>query len=319
MRVAVGVCTCGRPNGLRRVLHSLDKQTFKKSAKPIIDWIVVDNKPSAITESVCSDFFKGRSLAYYKEMQKGIPFARNRVLEMVATDTDFLVFIDDDEEASDRWLDELLFVQATCDADIVAGPVSPLFVSFPPDWVVKGKFFELKRFQTGESIFNIYTGNMLIKYPRVMREKIRFNEKFALTGGSDLLLSKRLHLNGWKMVWADDALVYEWVSQERVSARWIVQRRYRHGNVLGLHWRELNPGSHLCERMFFGLEAVGEVIISVKRILCFFFHLNHSKSYFVWVLCRLARAAGILTGLLGSQYREYAYRHKRDDKCLLCA
>ena len=131
---------------------------------PEIEVFVVDNDPDASGKRTAEAY--GQSLPfplhYQIEKKRGIPFARNRLVEL-ASRCDLIAFIDDDEEAGPHWLDELLYVHATFQAAVVTGPVLARFEITPPAWAVAGKFYESPRRPTGSSQPTFYTNNLLIE------------------------------------------------------------------------------------------------------------------------------------------------------------
>ena len=66
-------------------------------------------------------------MEYALEPIVGIPYARNRALEMAMAADDLIAFLDDDEVPSEQWLAELLRVWREYSADVVFGPVQPFF------------------------------------------------------------------------------------------------------------------------------------------------------------------------------------------------
>ena len=60
---------------------------------------------------------------YLVESRRGISLARNRRLDAVPADADFIAMIDDDERPEPDWLEELLLAQAATAADGVEGRV----------------------------------------------------------------------------------------------------------------------------------------------------------------------------------------------------
>ena len=81
------------------------------------------------------------------EPKQNIALARNKAVENAKGD--FVAFIDDDEFPTDRWL---LTLYKACDeyrVDGVLGPVMPHFDQEPPQWLIKGKFYERQTYPTG--------------------------------------------------------------------------------------------------------------------------------------------------------------------------
>ena len=90
------------------------------------------------------------SIEYYVEPEQNIALARNKAVENAKGD--FIALIDDDEFPEGDWLLNLFKAFHQYHADAVLGPVKPYFEIDPPEWIVKGKLYERKSFQTGTII-----------------------------------------------------------------------------------------------------------------------------------------------------------------------
>ena len=132
VRVAVCVITHQRPEGLTRLIRALDALSFQKEP-PNLQIIVVDNDSTGSALGVCERLRDDVQwpVEYTREPRRGIPQARNKAVQCAVNQAEFLAFIDDDEVPDMSWLDELLRVQRTHDADVVAGPVVPHFMELP--------------------------------------------------------------------------------------------------------------------------------------------------------------------------------------------
>jgi succinoglycan biosynthesis protein ExoM len=305
MLVTVCIASYKRPEGLKRLLHALKEQDFKKCDVPNIEVIVVDNDITASARKVCAnaklDF--PWSLKYCVEEQRGISYARNRAVKERNDNTNFLAFIDDDEVPNKFWLDELLFVQQAYKADIVAGPVIPHFISDVPKWVIQGKFFEPSSYPTGHELKVAYTNNVLI-CSHVLQQVDKFDERFALTGGEDSHFFMRLKLAGNKFIWAADALVHEWVPRTRTTVKWVLQRGYFGWSVHSCCERELYPSiSTITMRMVkgFALIAKGFCMILPSLLL--------GQHALVRALLNIYRGIGTIAGLIGVRYEVYKTTH----------
>ncbi len=193
--VTICIATFKRPLSLERLLESISRLKFEKIVDLGLQVVVVDNDVSGSARDIIRKWRKKMPwpLIFDIEPRRGIPFARNRLVEL-AVDTDFIAFVDDDEVVHDDWLEELLVVQDCYQADIVHGPVLSRFEVRPPEWVLKGGFFDRPRQKTGESIKYFATNNLLIRNSVLIGIEGPFEERLAHTGGSDLCLS--LHLSG---------------------------------------------------------------------------------------------------------------------------
>jgi GT2 family glycosyltransferase len=303
MRVAVCVITYRRPEGLRRLLEGLAGLTFGKTGSPDLRIVIVDNDAAgsarALCESLVPDF--PWPLTYHVEPRRGIPFARNASVA-AAGDADFLVFVDDDEVPEPGWLEELLRVQRATGADVVAGPALPYFDEAVPDWVVKGKFFERVRFATGTPVASAFvaTNNVLVRREALEALDGPFDERYAMSGGSDTNLSMRLHRAGSRAVWADEARVHDRVPASRARGAWILQRAFRFGNTLALCERDLDPS---VKARAVRLAKAGRHI--AQGFLLLLPSIVFGRRMLVGALRGVCRGAGMLAGIAGFRYQEY--------------
>jgi len=305
-RVAVCIATYRRPRMLATLLKALDRLTFRKMPEPRVTVVVIDNDADASArESVERAAGRGRwPLCYGIESRRGISYARNRAIAAAGKDCDFVVFIDDDEVPRRNWLDELLFVQANHNADVVAGPVVARFEALPPAWIERGRCFERPRYRSGERPAVAGAGNVLIRARQLDRLSGPFDARFALSGAEDTHLFMRLGNAGARMVWADEAVVDERVPSSRMKWKWVLQRAYRGGNSYALCELDVQPGfSVACVRV-----AKGAV-----RVIQGFGLLVLAPAFGVAGLVDAARrmclGLGMLTGVLGYRYEEYRQVH----------
>jgi succinoglycan biosynthesis protein ExoM len=230
VKVDIAIASYLRPKGLHRLLGGFQRLRFPGSP-PDLRVIVVDNDPGESARAVCED---ARSwlelpLVYCVEKRRGIPQARNAAVAAASDRAELVAFIDDDEVPSPLWLAELLRVQALTGADAVAGPCEPLFEDPVPRWIERGRFFEGPRHATGARIDYAFTHNALVRTEALEALDALFDERMALSGGSDGELFRRLAALGHTIVWADEAVVFEWVPRSRANARWILERAFRVG------------------------------------------------------------------------------------------
>ena len=260
MRVAICIATHRRPDGLKRLLQSLEQLTFSGAADPDVQVLVVDNDPSSGAGlDVCHAMSGFRwALEALSEETKGISFARNCALDRaLELGVDAIVFVDDDEVPEPGWLDGLLRVHRDSKAQIVSGPVEPWFEDPAPEWVVRGRFFDRGRFATGTEIPFARTGNILLDAHFLRASGLRFDDRFGLTGGEDTLLTLKLKQLGARIVWADNAPVRESVPPSRATAGYILRRSYLNGNNWTRIQCVLKPGPAI---------RVKRALLSVCRI-----------------------------------------------------
>jgi succinoglycan biosynthesis protein ExoM len=305
MLVTICVITYQRPEGLKRLLAGLGKLEFKQ-LQPEIHVVVVDNDESGLAFRFCDQLASTYPwvLTACIEPRRGISYARNRAIATASLDSDFIAFIDDDEVPEPNWLEQLLLTQIQHHADVVHGPVLPHFQPDAPAWVIRGRFFENRRLPTGHLLEAAYTNNVLMRADLVKGQNIVFQERFALTGGEDSYFFRSLHQAGKKLVWANEAIVHEWIPNSRTTMQWILQRGYRSCLSYSIWekeakpsiWIRLSSSAKALIQMIYGLLTVPLGLIQKHRAIA--------------ALLKIFRGAGRLAGLLGLDYQEYKTIHK---------
>jgi succinoglycan biosynthesis protein ExoM len=307
MLVSICVATYQRPEGLKRLMAGLDRLVFTNREVPSIEVIVVDNDPTCSARDFCQQLqasFKW-SLKYFSEPQRGVSHVRNRAVAEADPNTDFISFIDDDQVPELNWMEELLTVQQQYDADVVAGPYLAYYPATKvPKWVIQGKFFDSPRYPTGHLINLTGTGNVLIRSQVLKAMDKIFDERFALTGGEDTHLFMRIYRAGYKMVWADAAMVSEWVPESRTNIKWILRRGYRCHSTYAICEKKLDPLMKvLSRRIPTGSSRIAIGIVTLLPSLLL------GRSSLVHALLQIAQGAGMFSGLIGKSYEEYKSIH----------
>lgn len=132
-KASVIVCTYNRCESLRDTLSSLVHQCADEGLD--CDIIVVDNNSTDGTKTVVEEVAgkSGKPVRYLFEPLQGKSHALNSGIR--AACGDFIAFCDDDVIADSNWIQELYKAFVTFNADVVGGPVKPLWSSKPPKWL----------------------------------------------------------------------------------------------------------------------------------------------------------------------------------------
>jgi len=304
MNITICALTYMRPEGAARLIKGLCALAFGDE-EPDISLLIVDNDPEGSARATCEALAATSRwpLRYVIEPERGIACARNAALEH-SLDADWISFIDDDEVPEPQWLDELIRAQKTHDADVVAGPVLPRFAFPIESWKVKGRFFQYTRHPDGRRLSQAYTNNVLFRTRIIKEQGLRFDKKWALMGCEDLAFFKKIHMAGYRIFWADNAVVNEFFPKSRTTARWILQRGFRLGNSASSVRLDLQPGWRTYVRL---------LILGCVRIAkgLFFLPLTwpFGRQHPVTYLRHMCYGAGMLAGLHGVRYEEYAKTH----------
>ncbi|MGK9146007.1 glycosyltransferase family 2 protein [Plantibacter flavus] len=271
--------------------------------------LVVDNDPEASArEAVLSAFAEADDAGVYvHESTPGIVAGRNRALTESA-DQDLLVFIDDDEVPSERWLAGLVaeFVAARPPVVAVVGSVVSVFEREPDAWVEAGRFFDRRRLATGTSIEVAATNNLLLDLRWLREQSITFDDRFGLSGGSDTLFSRTIVARGGRMVWCDEAVVTDEVPASRITREWVLQRAYRSGNSWSRTSLVLQPTAVGRFRVRVPLLLRGSVRFVGGTAQHVVGRLTGSLRHDAKGKRTAKRGAGMLSGAFGGVYSEYA-------------
>ena len=304
VRVSICIATYKRPHLLQELLTSLNNLTFSKISTPIIEIIVVDNDSTGSAKTVIEDI-KSSSfqwpLKYFIEGNKGVTYARNRCINEASSDSDFIAMLDDDETATPQWLEELLVSQQQFNAEVVTGPSLAVYKlnQKVPDWIETGNFYSFPRYETGRKMDTAFTNNVMFStkiIENINEKRPLFDNRFAKNGAEDAYLFSCLNKQGYKIIWADDAVLYEPVADERLSLNWILNRGFWSWSVHSFIEAELYPSFKV--QSIRAIKGLGLILIGVFTIGP---SILLGKARVARALLRTFRGLGTLSGLLGRQ------------------
>lgn len=235
-KVSVVIVTFFREQFLRRTLWSCLGQRDIDFAD--VEVIVVDGSPTASARGVVEEIREegrqvGLSVRFVHEPRPGISHSRNA--GMTAASSGLVAFIDDDEEADPLWLARLLRCQAQFGADVVVGPVYPMFeldrASRDPYW--RWYFTADSRQPSGEiAKRGAGTHNCLILKRTCCVDEQPFDPAFGLTGGEDTRFFHAVAERGGRVVWCADAIINEFVPASRSRWSYALKRQVRESQLL---------------------------------------------------------------------------------------
>lgn len=305
-KVIICIATCNRPQGLRRTLASLAALETRHA----IEVVVADNDAEkqeglAVVEALASQDYRWPIRAILVR-ERGIPLVRNALVEaaIAVPGTTHVAMMDDDEAACPGWIDAMVDAAERWNADIVGGAVLREMDSQIAPWAARHPLLQAKRQgRSGPVTLVDSTANVLMAVSALRRIGPRpFDERMALTGGSDKQLFTRMQKAGFRFAWSEEAIVTELIPASRVTAKWLLMRGYRVGMtdmmVVRTHSGPLRAALTEAPRIVAGLliGAVGPLAT-----------LDRGKR--VERLGKLYRAAGKIAGLTGLRYEEYRKVH----------
>jgi len=294
--------TFRRPDGLRKLLTCVERLNYPGAIRVV----VVDNDGdgrdgAAAVERMAPTF--GLPLTGIVEPRRGHTYAYNRAFQHACRATpapDYVAVLDDDEFPDPNWLTEMIRVARACDADIVGGPVFPVFDE-PDHWLAKSGFYAPSRAATGPASMIYGAGNMLIRRG-VLEQYLNepFHHAFAFTGGSDYDFFWRCRNDGRSFAWADDAKVFETMPPSRTTVGYILRRKFRNGTeATRLERKFLGSLAGALRRWCIGLGLLGLGIASLPLAAL------RGRRAVVGSLMRAARGLGRIAAEFDLHYEQY--------------
>jgi GT2 family glycosyltransferase len=238
---SVGIVVCipsfRRPQHLRLTLESLARQNTNRGFAVVIvenDAANCASVPVA-AESLLNGKLHGLCVV---EPRQGNCQAINAAFETARATfpaADHFLMIDDDEIASQGWLETMVTSAEATGADVIGGPVFPKFDDERKRGLGRHPAFA-PAYDTSGPVWVIYgCGNCLIKRSVFERlDEPAFDLRFNFLGGGDYDFFLRCYRIGLRFHWAADAVISETVPESRTSLAWLAKRSLRIG-VINYH------------------------------------------------------------------------------------
>ena len=274
---------------------------------------IVENNSEKTCCEIIANCLGDHTVTYDLQPRLGIPFARNRVLDISLQEKcDFTTFVDDDEVVEPDWLVELFTDITSRELDLIGGPVGILPVPDNSSWIQRRihsylvrqfeRFAEKNaaRLASGEDyLVPIHTGNWMIRNAFLEATGVRFDEGLGFSGGEDVQFYLAAKEAGAKTGWAARAIATERMSPERLT----VSYQFRLG-------RNLSLSSFHSKYPRRNVRVVGRVIGSIVYMGCRGLVLGllslPTLGFTIPSSCRnLGFAVGRLKGLFGSHSTHY--------------
>ncbi|WP_224823514.1 glycosyltransferase family 2 protein [Cognatishimia sp. MH4019] len=238
LKIAVGVITKDRAEMLRTLLASY--KAMARPAQSSVTFIIVENDSTPNVQTVVDAFAAGvaEPVLYATEPEPGIPFARNRVLDMALEQgADILTFVDDDERVAADWLVLLTAGLMGRELDLVGGPLK---IEAAEPTVNRGQEAVLAYLQEraeknrrnrtaitaqgADHALDAYTNNWALRLDFARQTGLRFDTGLRFTGGSDTAFSKAVRGAGGRNGYVPDAIVHDRIPLHRLTLRYFYRR-----------------------------------------------------------------------------------------------
>ncbi|MDT0156334.1 glycosyltransferase [Microbacterium sp. ARD32] len=305
----VAIPTFKRPEAIARALDAVLPQLADLPHGESASLLVVDNDPAESGREAV----QSRGVRYVVEPSPGIAAVRNRALHECSGATT-VIFLDDDEVAEPGWLAAITRVYRDLQPTAVAGKVLTPLPRDVDRWVRASGAFERPKRHHLQLMPEAATNNLLLDCAAVERLKLRFNEQFGLTGGSDSMFTRLLTQRAGTIRWAEDAVVVEQEDPARFSRNWVLMRMFRFGNSatrvnVTLEATALGRLRARTLMVFRGaVRIVGGAIRWLRGVLTRSL-LHRSRG-----LITVYRGAGMIAGSAGYAYNEYGRRRRTAER-----
>ena len=301
MNISLCIATHRRPERLAVLLGDIAQQDVLPN-----DVVIVDNDASGSAREVVERFLTSGApfpVRYDIQPVRGIALTRNRTVQLATSD--WIAFIDDDERPPRSWLRQMVEAATRYEADGILGPVVPVVPPEAPDWIRRGQFYEVPQIASGDAVplNKLRIGNALLRAACLRAEPGPFDVAYGLKTGEDGDMLARLVHKGAKIVWCQEAVVYEPVEPRRLRLRWLLQRALSGGQEFArmtLAGRYGSVGG--LRRTFLFLRALAQLFAALGLMVVTWPLGRHHAAR--WLIAAWANL-GKLTVFFGWHYSEY--------------
>ena len=295
--VAICVATWRRSDLLAQCLAAIDRLSLPGDYAFIL--IVADNDSGESARAIVTEFSARARLAtrYVCEPERGLASVRNRLLRAaLAEAADFICFIDDDEFPRPDWLAKHLAAIKYYQAEVVSGPVVPLYGDTPAAATpVKSKR------RSGQTPPHVGCNNVLFRSLLAKEQGLRFDRRYDFIGGEDHDFFERSARNGNRHVWVAEAAVFETVPAWRQTWKYLLYRHFTSGISNVVKYRARHGGLYCW--CYFILKGAGKLLGGLIQLTLAGLLLNRQKAK--KGLAKIAAATGYVSGLLNIIVERY--------------
>lgn len=303
VRVAVGVCTANRAKMLGNCLSALAAQAIPEGCQ--ITALVVDNEPvpnnrQVVEAAAASCPFPVR---YVHEPRRGIPRARNAVLDACQDRFDWIAFTDDDCQPAADWLAALLAAAERYGADVIYGRREWVVPDPAPFWFSTP---EVLKYSEGQILQSAATHNVLMAGElaglRLRRRCVglRFDERLSHGEDTDFFY-RAASRYGARIVYSAQPVVYETIPPHRGTLRYRAMRGFYYA-ASRAYFHRRHKGFNLAIAKVL-IRLVWQVPLAVGRLtvapIVSPFSLPLFKRLVLKGTERLSGAAGAVAGIAG--------------------
>lgn len=234
VHAVVCIPTFQRPEELRRTLESVVSQETDFGFAVI----VVDNDGADPVGARMASTYLGAQQLPHKiivEANQGNCFAINSAFALALREyssAEYVLMIDDDEAADPGWLAHMVQTATHTQASVVGGPVRRVFSQKTSAAISEHVLFGSIEGPTRQIDIIHGSGNCLIRRAVFSTlQSPQFDLRFNFLGGGDMEFFTRCKAADLAFWWCAEAGVTEYVTSDRISKSWLMQRSIRTGSI----------------------------------------------------------------------------------------
>lgn len=243
------ICTYNRANILKKCIDSVVDSCSKHLDD--IEILVIDNNSSDNTSVLVEELAtRNEYIKYYKELNVGLSFARNRGIK--EANGSYVVFLDDDVILDKDYLINLLqFINNNNDVVCIAGKIIPIWKQEKPKWFSDEFFSIIGETRYGSEVRILEEreypmGGNMIFLKSTFNEIGYFNTDLGIKGdklflGEEVDICERVRKRGYDLYYSPDLVCHHRVHENKVNKEYILNRLRLEGkSVAKWHMDTLN-------------------------------------------------------------------------------
>lgn len=298
-KIVLGIGTFKRNELLKKALNGVLKMHLLEDIN--LEVIVVDNSLDNGANCVIEEYKNTRfKIHYFSEIKKSIAAVRNKALkEAINLNADYIAFMDDDAVPEEDWIYNLYNALLKYNADVVTGWQGSII-----DNIIQPIPKRILKRKTGEKRTFCCTNNVLFKSEIITKSNLWFDESYGLMTGEDVDFFERAFKSGYKIIWCENAYVYETQTADRLNFEFWIDREYNNGYMSVFKARKHNS---LNENKIYKQALANLFLYSLIAFLSIIFRNKKENKNIIKIFRNV--------GKLNSLYSKKAYQHyKRDNE-----
>jgi len=229
-RLSIVVCTYNREAYIKKTLSYLNNQSSDPEKYEVI---IVDNKSTDNTASICKDFIKTsdtKHFHYFLEKNQGHTFARNKGI--IESKGGYIAFLDDDAWVNGSYCNEIIrYFDSHPDVMAIGGKITPVYEGPTPKWMSKYLLPLVAGLDMGDQVKEFKYSKYPIGANMAFRAEVfknygNFNTELGrrgkeLEGGDEKDMVYRLKKDGKKVQYVPSVHVKHVIPESRTEMTYI--------------------------------------------------------------------------------------------------